>query len=62
MNGDLSDKMQMQCHRVSQKACDLIYGLLFDEYRVAVHSRVHEEDERGEIDIGGNYQHIVLPE
>jgi hypothetical protein len=27
---DLSPEMQEQCHRVSQKACDTIFGLLME--------------------------------
>ena len=31
---DLSPAMQMQCHRVSQKACDTIFGLLTDGWKM----------------------------
>lgn len=31
---DLSPEMQWQCHRVSQKACDTIFGLLMDRWKM----------------------------
>lgn len=30
----LSPEMQMQCHRVSQKACDTIFGLLMERWKM----------------------------
>ena len=36
---DLSPEMQGQCHRVAQKACDTIFGLLMERWKMPKESK-----------------------
>ena len=36
---DLSPKMQMQCHRVSQKACDTVFKLIYEMFKTEDQTR-----------------------
>ena len=46
MNEQLSPQMQMQCHRVAQKACDAIFQLLFEKYRINDEPEQHNKESK----------------
>lgn len=39
---NLSPEMQMQCHKVSQKACDTIFNLLKERYQMKNRDELEE--------------------